>query len=106
MVASIYRLATPPPPPEDHQAKLNGPNRWTLLCEGGFWTECGISATEDTGSRESVHTCARVSVHVYAKSAFLVLSMCKYALCMCALAPLWLPAGGGIEGHAGLTQDV
>lgn len=54
----------------------------------------------------AVHVHVHVRLCTCIRRVHLFMSVCKYALCVHALAPLWLFAGGGMQGHAGLTQDV
>lgn len=83
VVPSTYRLTTPRGPPR----KVEWANRWALLWEGRFGTDCDISATEDMGSCEScAHACARASVHVYTKSTFVYVCVQVCIVCSCTCA--------------------
>lgn len=86
VVPSTYRLTTPRGPPR----KVEWANRWALLWEGGFGTDCDISATEDMGSRES---CARACVYKEYICLCLCASMhCVFMhlrLCGCLLGVGW-----------------
>lgn len=96
----------PPPtdsqPPEDPQGKLNGPTDGRYCGREGLGETVTSVPQKTWGVVRAVH----VRLCMCIRRVHLFMSVCKYALCVHALAPLWLFAGGGMEGHAGLTQDV
>lgn len=74
---------------------------------GGKVWETVTSVPQTTwGIVRAVHVHVHVRLCTCIRRVHLFMSVCKYALCVHALAPLWLLAGGGMQGHAGLTQDV
>lgn len=93
-------------PPEDPQGKLNGPTDGRYCGREGLGQTVTSVPQKTWGVMRAVHVHVHVRLCTCIRRVHLFMSVCKYALCVHALAPLWLFAGGGMEGHAGLTQDV